>query len=230
MFAFRVPWALPLLLVLILGTPQLLFSTAVNNGLGFGTVSVSVWCFPNAPPAAPSFAAFAGPGFFSSAALGPAIPGCNPATTISGANNVLWNTTWGWVAGGGDSVAGDGEDLFPFLTPSSTLATGSLSVGGTVINDTTVEFKGSYSLSDPGVGIRISWFSEANPMIGGELLFKVGGASSDFDVMAVDPMGTADVELKTEVAALSLTPEPASIMLLLGGCGILFSRFCNRIH
>jgi hypothetical protein len=186
------------------------WSTSVN-GLGFGNVQVDVWCFPNAPPGAPNYTAVAG-GFGAAAALGPGLAGCDPATTVAASIGVLWTSEHNGVAAGGDTI--DSVDLYPLVTPTSPVATISLSVVGTVLDPETVLFTIDWSGSDAGTAQRLQWYSDdtLTTLLHEEL--RVGPFDEAFGVAVFNPigMGGADtIVLVADGIATSVVPEPASL-------------------
>lgn len=183
------------------------------NGIGWGNATVNVWCWPNAPPAAPNFTAGGAAGFNVSRSLGPGLPGCNPVTEVSSANGALWQNETSWKAGGGDTV--DDHSLLPLVTPSSALATGSLVVAATTTGPTSADFFVTWSGSDPGVASHLAWY-EGPSLLHSEL--RVGPWSDVGYLVSITSAGPIeDVELRGSGIAVTL-PEPATLSLLaLGG-------------
>ena len=178
------------------------------NGYGWGTVTVKVWCWPNAPPAAPSYSAGGGPGFGATASLGPGLPGCNPLTRVRRTNGALWQNSGPWVAGGGDTVGG--HDLYPLVTPTSLVADGDLDVAASILSSTSAMFTITWHGSDPGVAAHLEWYE------GGTLLadkLRIGPWSETIFVAITSIGPIEDVEMVASGVATSL-PEPGTLALL----------------
>jgi hypothetical protein len=147
--------------------------------------------------------------------------GCAGGTFITGTNGAFWNTVWAWAANGGNSVAGDytkALPLFPALSLPYTTS-GSLDVTGSVIDANDALFTGTYSLSNSGSGFTIEWLSDSTDALLASMTETVGAASGSINMTVFDPMGYADIDMETDIAAQTATPEPASLFLL--GSGLL---------
>lgn len=233
----------------------------IVNGLGLGAVKAEVWCFPNRPPFAPNAANLdAGPlasAFIPgpSGNLGPggfvARPaGCNPATVAGGVNAVFWGHTSFNVGAGGDTAADGGADLFDYVTPTSELATASVSSLGEVVSANTVRFDIDWFASDPGVAQRIrAFYYDAElvfpPDFDGEitslpdfdtlgtLLFDTGVRVGPYDESFSFEVTGANVDrilLYGEAIAVSV-PEPGSMVLLgLGGTALALGSWRRRVR
>lgn len=197
-------------------TPQ--SATALSgevNGFGFGTATVNIWCAPNAPPAAPNFTQ-SQTGFVPTAMLGPGLAGCNPNTSGFLSGGSLWRWNQQVVSMGGDTV--DDHSLLPLVTPTSTLASGSVSVIGNPVSSSSASFLISWSGSDPGVAAHLAWYEGSTLLY--ELL-RVGPWSETISVSITSSESIEDIVLRASGAAVSLTsvPVPAAIWLL--GSGLL---------
>jgi hypothetical protein len=212
-----------------------LFASAIVNGFGYGTVALSVWCAPAAPPGAPTYAAGGGPALGASASLGPGLAGCNPITNIGVTLGAFWQAPWTWAEGPGDKVAGDGADanalaLFSELTPTSLDGSGSLDVSGSETDADDVLFTGTYSLSDAGQGFSIEWYSADTGTELASISEIVGAASGSISKSVFDALGYSDIEMETDVAGetLSPTPEAGTFVPLLVGAGFFAAGLTRR--
>jgi hypothetical protein len=189
------------------------------NGFGFGNVQVFVWCYPNAPPAPATYTAGTGNQFGASASLGPGLVGCNPATQISSSNGGLWQNDTNWTSAGGDTV--DDHSLLGLVTPTSPLASGSLTISGSVTSSTTADFTISWSGSDAGVAAHLAWY-EGGTLLSDEL--RVGAWSEMFSKTITSTGPIEDVVLIATGVAVSTVPIPPAVWLfttgLLGLLGI----------
>lgn len=189
-----------------------------SNGLGFGTVSASVWCPPAAPPGAPTATATA-TGFGVSVAVGPGV--CAPpagATSASASNGVFWQGAAAAAAAGGGSSGGP-EELVPLVTPTSPSAFASLSLSGTPAAGG-VGFHLVWSLSDAGTAARIRYFSGLSLLAE---VTHVGAFSLTEDlIIPGDPSSiyAEGLVLATSIPGHPAVPEPASVSLAVIGLGM----------
>src|SRR5262245_13663317 len=125
------------------------------NGRGeHGEAHAKVWCFPNRPPNQPSFAQNNLQQHLVN--LGPDLPLCRPFTQVHSQAGVRWRQVSNFQANGGDTV--DWHSMLPFVTPSSTMALGSLDVMAVVNSPTSATFRVEWFGSDPGVAMHLGWF------------------------------------------------------------------------
>ncbi len=189
------------------------------NGFGNGFVSVSVWCFPNSPPAAPTYTSLAS-GDNPTASLGPNLPGCNPLTQIklSGEPGLFNRYQGSATAGGGDIV--DSAELFPLVTPTSPVAFIGLSVITMPTSPTSADYMISWGGSDMGTAQRLRWRTPSGDLLHEEL--RVGPWSDDFTVPISTPFPWESIVLESQGIATS-TPTPGAAALL-GLGGLLATR------
>ena len=189
------------------------------NGFGYGTATVNIWCAPNAPPAAANFTQ-SQTGFVPTASLGPGLAGCNPNTSGFLSGGSLWRWNQQKVSMGGDTV--DDHSLLPFVTPTSTLASGTVSVIGDPTSSSSALFTISWSGSDPGVAAHLAWYEGTTLLY--ELL-RVGPWSETIGVSITSTGPIEDVVLRASGAAVSLVavPAPAAIWLLGSGLVVLIN-------
>ncbi len=226
----RILWAiLWLLLVFSIARPVGAAMVTSSSLTGNGRVTASVWCYPNVPPAAPSatgtaIGSFDIPGTPPTGTPLPAA--CNPGTFANGLSGVFWRDLSSYAAAGGDSS--DSPDLLSMLTRVSFLATGSLTVTGSILDADDVSFHIVFALSDPGVGALEQWSDAITGAPLGSQMIQIGPRSGSIDVIISDPSGYANILMQTEGAAVSLPiPEPASFLLM--GIGFLaLSRFARK--
>lgn len=212
-------------------TGSLLFATIPSaegsysvNGFGFGTATVKVWCPPNAPPAAPNHFMTV-TGFVPTVALGPGLAGCNPGTSGFVSAGSFWRANVAVTALGGDTVQWDHS--LSLVTPTSPIATTSLSVDSMITSSTTVDFIIDWAGSDPGTAQHLKWFdvtSTGSPILLGEET-RVGPWSEvDFVKTIVKPSGGLGsggegfLLMVSDGVATSIIPEPSALALIaLGG-------------
>src|SRR5262249_9599678 len=194
----------------------------INNGNGTATASVAVWCYPNRPPNPRNyFASFTGPA--PSAFAAPGLAGCDPRTFISVAGVANQGFRWSGFAGSGDTVAYDGTDLLPFVTPTSSEVSVSGEISFTMLDTTHLAFHESLSESDAGAAERLEWFDENDPLQEvelGEMLIE-GPFDGSIDDIIFAPHGVDELRFQFDAIAVSAVPEPSTLMLLgVGGLGL----------
>ena len=205
------------------------------NGFGFGTATASVWCAPNAPPAAPNHTGTS-TGFVPTKSFGPGLAGCNPNTSVFVSAGSFWRSNAQATALGGDTVAWDHS--MSSVTPTSPVATTSLDVLATIIDPTTVEFNIDWAGSDAGTAQHLQWFdmsSPASPVFLGEE-FRIGAWSeTDFIKTITMPsggLGSGGEEflvMLSDGVATSIperVPEPSTFAL--GALGLLGMSWTRR--
>lgn len=198
------------------------WSTTVN-GVGFGSVQVDVWCFPNAPPGAPNHTAGA-VGFGVGAALGPGLAGCNPATNVSASIGALWSSNHAGAAVGGDTISD--VDLYPLVTPTSYIATITLAVSASITAPDTALFTVSWTGSDPGTAQRLRWYSDDSLTVLLAEELRVGPFGETFDKSVTNTGGLAgDIVMVADGIATSTVPEPSALALAaVGAAGVGWAR------
>ncbi len=194
-------------------------ATSVVDGYGAGSVRVSVWCTPAAPPAAPSASVFVNNGrkiVFHRRVISlpitasipgnapdgaPLPPACNPATGIVGTNAPGWKTLWRGTAAAGDKTAGDGTSLLETLVPTYSSSSYSVAANGSILDGTHAQFTGSYCLSNSDAAFSIEWYSthgkgiDSSPSGWGlldSIPETIGTASGAISKLIFDPDATSD--------------------------------------
>lgn len=227
----RNPWVLA-----VLGGAAFIFFTGrtqasfINNFNGTATATVAAWGQKNPNTNPPDYyLSFTGPA--PSAFLGPNLPKCKPPTFVKVAGVANQGFTWSAYAAPGDTVAYDGLDLEPYITPTVDPA----SVSGSIsfnVSGGMVQVSGTLTESGEGAAIRLEWFDITDPshpihLTADDLLMVDPTQSPITEPLSeniVEPAGGLnDLLLQFDALAQSLpVPEPSSLVLLsLGTVGLL---------
>jgi hypothetical protein len=174
------PFVLSCLLLLVIA-PQAAPWSWEANFLGVGSGTARLWCSPNTPPARGD-REIAGPlpqEISTTAANLPAA--CDPVTFVRSDAGLGWRNLSAVSVARGDNA--DTPSLLPLVTPVSLYASGSVDISATMPDQTHVTFSVTWSGSDAGVAINLTWLdtsvSITNPTVLHQVT-KVGPWSESF--------------------------------------------------
>jgi hypothetical protein len=154
--------------------------------------------------------------------LGPELQGADPRTRISvhGTGDMNWNEQGLCVAAGGDTV--DWHSMLPFINATSTDASGSMMINGTILTPTSAIFQVTWSASDAGVAMHIGWFEGQTELFETPVMI---GPFSRVDSFVINSTGPIDlVKLETSMGATSLPVPAPGAAALLGLAGVMAVR------
>jgi MYXO-CTERM domain-containing protein len=193
---------------------------AMMDGHGQGQIRGSVWAFPNNPTTPPTYDIPLHEG--TELQLGPELQGADPRTRIfvQGSGNMSWNEQAVCVAASGDTV--DWHSMLPYINATSTDATGSMMITGTILTPTSALFQVTWSASDAGVAMHIGWFEGDTELFETPVMV---GPFSRVDNYVINSTGPIDlVKLETSMGATSLPAPAPGAAALLGLAGVLTAR------
>jgi MYXO-CTERM domain-containing protein len=193
---------------------------SVMDGHGQGQIRGSVWAFPNQPPNEPTFDIPLHQGV--NLQIGPELQGADPRTRISvqGSGDNSWHHQSLCVAAGGDTV--DCHSMLPFIIDSSTNASGSMMINGTILTPNSAIFQVTWSASDPGVAMHIGWFEGQTELLDSPIMIGPFSRVDSFVVVSTGPIDL--VKLETSMGATSLPVPAPGAAALLGLAGVLTLR------
>jgi hypothetical protein len=190
------------------------------DALGQGSARASIWAFPNQPPATANFSIDNPNSPF--VALGPGLPGASPLThaTFDGRSGSLgnWGATCDIEAAQGDTV--DWHSLLQSVTAAAPVATGTMTMFGTITGPNSATFTVTWSASDPGVAFHIGWFEGATELFETPVMIGPFSRTDTYTITSNGPI--QEVMMESSGAAKSI-PAPGGL-LTLGAAGLLCVR------
>ncbi len=219
-----------LVLTTIVMSGQSANAAHIVNGVGFGSITASVWC-GSAPPAAPTIRVPATGKSITLIVPGPAAAGCAPVpvgggpfpTVAGGTNGIFWGMASLSRAAPGDAASDDSPpNLDAMIHPISASTTAMISVVGRILDADDAQFAIDWSGNNSGAAASLEW---TDSVTGRDLISPIiqVGPWSDTDLMVTvhDPSGTNDILLTSGTLAVATVPEPASFAALATGLVLL---------